>query len=135
MGLRFPVAGVGLGGFDAIYPQVKRHDARSSHLAGSVLQFWAETGVAGGLLIAAGRVWAAWRLPGAWKRVGTADRALAGGMLGTLAAFAAASFVHWTVALPCVAVAAAAVAGTINRWLAGGTDLFLEAGSCPGGLG
>jgi hypothetical protein len=135
MGLRFPVAGVGLGGFDAIYPQVKRHDARSSHLAGSVLQFWAETGVAGGLLIAAGLVWAVWRLPGAWRRVGTADRALAGGMLGTLAAFAAASFVHWTVALPCVAVAAAAVAGTINRWLAGGTDLFLEAGSCPGGLG
>jgi hypothetical protein len=32
---------------------------------------------------------------------------------------------HWSIELAAVALAASALAGTWNRWLAGGTDLFI----------
>ena len=65
---------------------------------------------------------------GAVRRVGTADRALAFGLIGAAASFSLYSAVHWTVELAAVAVAASAWGGTWNRWLAGGTDLFVERG-------
>ena len=40
------------------------------------------------------------------------------------------SAIHWTVELSAIALAASAVAGTANRWLAGGTDLFVDRGQC-----
>ena len=80
-----------------------------------------------GVLALAG-FWCLVRLPGALGRVGTADRALAFGLIGTAAGFTLFSTVHWTVELISVSLAASAVAGGLNRWLAGGTDLFVERG-------
>jgi hypothetical protein len=77
-------------------------------------------------LVALAGLWGLTRLPGAFFRVGSADRALAAGMVGAVACFALISTIHWTVDLAAVALAASAVAGTCNRWLAGGTDLFVE---------
>ena len=94
----------------------------------SVLQLLAESGVVGLLLLGAAGLWALVRLPQALKRVGSADRALAFGLIGTVLCFAFVSTVHWTVELVAVALAASAVAGTTNRWLCGGTDLFVERG-------
>ena len=71
-------------------------------------------------------LWCLCRLPAAIRRVGTADRALAFGLLGAAACFALLSAIHWTVELAAIALAASAVAGTCERWLAGGTDLFVE---------
>ncbi len=82
--------------------------------------------MAGLVLVALGALWCLWRLPGALKRVGTADRALAFGLLGAVVGFGLFSVLHWTIELAAVALAASAVAGTCNRWLAGGTDLFVE---------
>ena len=62
------------------------------------------------------------------RRVGTADRSLVFGLIGAAAGFSLFSAVHWTVELSAVAVAASAWGGTWNRWLAGGTDLFVERG-------
>ena len=68
------------------------------------------------------------RLPGGLKRVGSADRSLAYGLIGAAVGFSLLSVVHWTVELPAVAISASALGGTWNRWLAGGTDLFVERG-------
>ena len=73
-------------------------------------------------------LWCLFRLPGAVRRVGTADRSLVFGLIGAAAGFSLYSAVHWTVELAAVAVAASALGGTWNRWLAGGTDLFVERG-------
>ena len=62
------------------------------------------------------------------KRVGSADRTLAYGLIGAALGFSLWSVVHWTVELPAVAISASALGGTWNRWLAGGTDLFVERG-------
>jgi hypothetical protein len=48
------------------------------------------------------------------------------GLIGAFASFGLFSMIHWSIQLTAVALAASAVAGTANRWLAGGTDLFLE---------
>jgi hypothetical protein len=126
LGARFPVFGVGLNGFGAVHAQVKHDDACSSTALSSILQWWAETGTAGMLLLAAAAAWAIWKLPAAWRRVGPADRPLAGALLGSVVGCVAFSAGAWTVQLPAVALAAAALAGTLNRWLAGGTDIFVE---------
>jgi hypothetical protein len=49
-------------------------------------------------------------------------------LIGAAAGFTLFSAVHWTVELGSVALAASALGGTWNRWLAGGTDLFVERG-------
>ena len=54
--------------------------------------------------------------------------ALAHGLIGAAVGFSLWSIVHWTVELPAVAISASALGGTWNRWLAGGTDLFVERG-------
>jgi hypothetical protein len=94
----------------------------------SVLQWAVESGAVGLGLMATAGLWCLVRLPGAIRRVGTADRALAFGLLGSLTCFGLFSAIHWTVELAAVALAAVAVAGTANRWLAGGTDLFVDRG-------
>jgi hypothetical protein len=126
MGARLPVFGVGLNAFGAVHAQVKHDDACSSTAMSSLLQWWAESGSVGMILISLGLAWCLWRLPGAWKRVGAADRPLAGALLGSAVSFGGFSLVAWTVQLPAVALATAALGGTLNRWLAGGTDLFIE---------
>lgn len=121
----FPIVGSGLGSFAAIHPYYKAADIAPNNAQSGLLQWCAEAGLAGvGLLVMAG-VWVVVRLPGALRRVGTADRALAWGLVGALAGFAAFSALHWTVEVAAVALAASAVGGTCHRWLAGGTDLFV----------
>ena len=121
-----PILGVGLGGFGAAVCDYKLTDATPRTADSSLLQFAAETGLAGVGILALGTIWCLWRLPAACRRVGSADRALAGGLLGATLGLAAVSAVHWTVELGAVALAASALGGTCNRWLAGGTDLLLD---------
>ena len=71
-------------------------------------------------------LWSVWRLPTCLKRVGSADRALAHGLIGAAVGFSLWSILHWTIELPAVAISASALGGTWNRWLAGGTDLFVD---------
>ncbi|GIW88846.1 MAG: hypothetical protein KatS3mg108_3170 [Isosphaeraceae bacterium] len=118
--------GVGLGAFGALIPQIKLFDAASETASSALLQWWAETGLAGLAILLAGVVWVGMALAGAWRRVGQADRALAAGLIGALVAFAGFSALHWTVQGLAISLAAAAVFGTAHRWLAGGTDLFVE---------
>jgi O-antigen ligase len=92
------------------------------------MQWWSESGAVGLGLLGIAAVWSLLRLPAAIGRVGSADRALAFGMIGASVCFGVVSAIHWTVELPVVALAASAFAGTCNRWLAGGTDLFVERG-------
>jgi O-antigen ligase len=122
----FPLMGVGFGGFASVQPYYKSADVSHTSALSSALQWWAESGLVGVLLVALGIGWALFKLPAAWRRVGGADRAMAYGLVGALACFGIFSAMHWSIQLTAVALAASAVAGTANRWLAGGTDLFLE---------
>jgi hypothetical protein len=121
----FPLIGAGLGSFATIHPYYKAGDASPTTALSSLLQWWAEAGLAGVVLVILAGAWVAWKIPGAVRRVGTADRAMAYGLLGAVAGFATFSAVHWTTELAAVALAASAVSGTCHRWLAGGTDLFV----------
>lgn len=127
VGLQYAVLGVGMNAFNAIVPQIKGVDAANSTAGSSVLQWAVEGGLVSLALLVAVFVWIAWRLPAAWKRVGGADRALPAGLMGSLFAFALFSSIHWSIQLMVVALVAAGVAGVANRWLAGATDLFVEA--------
>lgn len=120
----FALVGCGMGGFASIHPYYKSADLSPTTALSSGLQWVAEAGIAGSALVLLGGLWVLLRLPGALRRVGSADRALAFGLLGSLVGFAAFSVVHWSIELGAVALAASAVLGTFHRWLAGGTDLF-----------
>jgi len=122
----FPLLGTGLGTFSTVYPYYKTQDAATTTAMSSLLQWWVESGFVGLGLLGAGLLWSLYKLPGAVRRVGTADRALAFGLIGAAVAFTLFSAVHWTVELASVALTASALAGAVNRWLAGGTDLFVE---------
>jgi hypothetical protein len=124
----FPALGTGLGTFPTVFPYYKTQDASPTTAASSLLQWWVETGYVGLGLVAVAALWCLARLPGALRAVGTADCALAFGLIGTAIGFTLLSTVHWTIELSSVALAASAVGGTWNRWLAGGTDLFVERG-------
>jgi O-antigen ligase len=124
----FPLLGLGLGSFPAAYPYYKTQDATSTTAMSSLLQWGVESGCAGVALIALGAIWCLRRVPAAVRRVGTADRVLVFGLIGAGAGFTLFSAVHWTVELASVALAASAVGGICNRWLAGATDLFVEVG-------
>ena len=124
----FPLVGTGFGSFAMIYPYVKTHDASSTTAMSSLLQCGVESGIAGLALVALTAVWCLVRLPVAVKRVGLADRSLAYGLIGAALGFTLWSVVHWTVELPAIAISASALGGTWNRWLTGGTDLFVEHG-------
>jgi hypothetical protein len=122
----FPIVGSGLGSFASIYPFYKSRDEAATTAQSSLLQWWVEGGVAGLGLLVVGVLWSLKRLPAAIGRVGPADRALAFGLIGAAVGFSLYSLVHWSVELVAVSIAASAIAGTGNRWLAGGTDLFVE---------
>jgi hypothetical protein len=124
----FPLLGTGMGSFAAIHPYVKTHDATSTTAMSSLMQWGAESGAIGLALLAATVVWSLCRLPVGLKRVGSADLMLAYGMIGAALGFCLWSVMHWSVELPAVAISASALGGTWNRWLAGGTDLFVDRG-------
>ncbi len=124
----FPLLGTGLGTFATVIADYKSADAAPTTAMSTVLQWWVETGFLGLGLLALAVFWCLVRLPGALGQVGTADRALAFGLIGAASGFTLFATVHWTVELISVALAASAVAGGLNRWLAGGTDLFVERG-------
>ena len=124
----FPVLGTGLGSFASIYPYYKSRDPAQTTASSSLLQWGVESGAVGLGLLLIGGAWCLFRLPGAVRRVGTADRSLAYGLIGAASGFSLYAAAHWSVELPAVAVAASALGGTWNRWLAGGTDLFVERG-------
>ena len=124
----FPIVGTGLGSFSAIHPYFKTEDATSTTAMSSLLQWIVESGVIGLALLAAAILWSLFRLPASLLRIGSADRTLAYGLIGSALGFGLWSAVHWTVELPAVAISASALGGTWNRWLSGGTDLFVERG-------
>jgi hypothetical protein len=124
----FPLLGTGLGSFGAIYPYLKTQDAASTTAMSSVLQCAVESGAIGISLLAAALLWSLWRLPVCLRRVGSADRTLAYGLIGAAVGLGLWSVVQWAVEMPAVAIAASALGGAWNRWLAGGTDLFVERG-------
>jgi hypothetical protein len=124
----FPTIGSGMGSFPAIHPYYKSRDANVTTAMSSLVQWGAESGVAGLSVLAVGVFWCVLRLAPSLRRVGSADRCLAYGLIGAALGFSLLSVVHWTIELTAVAVSASALGGTWNRWLAGGTDLFIERG-------
>jgi hypothetical protein len=124
----FPIVGTGMGSFPAIHPYVKSQDASSTTAMSSLVQWGVESGSIGLAILVAMVLWSLCRLPSALKRVGSADRTLAYGLIGAALGFSLWSIVHWAVELPAVAISASALGGTWNRWLAGGTDLFVDRG-------
>jgi hypothetical protein len=124
----FPILGTGLGSFATIHPYLKARDAASTTAMSSLLQFTVESGAIGLMLLALAALWCICRVPACLKLVGSADRTLAYGLIGTAVSFGLWFAVQWTVELPAVAISASALGGTWNRWLAGGTDLFIERG-------
>ncbi len=124
----FPMLGTGMGTFATVHPYYKAGDVEPNSAMSSLAQWAVESGAVGLALVAILGLWAVVRLPGAIHRVGTADRALCFGLVGSLVGFTLFSAIHWTVELPAIALAVAAIAGTANRWLAGATDLFVDRG-------
>ena len=94
----------------------------------SLLQCGVEAGAVGLGILALAVLWCVVRLPAGLQRVGSIDRSLAHGLIGAALGFSLLAVVHWTVELSAVAISASALGGTWNRWLAGGTDLFVERG-------
>jgi hypothetical protein len=124
----FPLLGTGLGSFRSIHPYYKIHDATATTAMSSLLQCGVESGAMGLGIVALAGFWCLCRLPWCVKAVGTADRTLSYGLIGAALSFTLWSSVHWTAELPAVAISASALGGAWNRWLAGGTDLFVERG-------
>jgi hypothetical protein len=124
----FPLFGTGMGSFASIYPYVKTHDATSTTAMSSLLACAVESGAAGVCLVGLGTLFFVYRLPACLGHVGSAEKTLAYGLIGATLSFSLWSVVHWSIELPAVAIAASALLGTCNRWLAGGTDLFVERG-------
>ncbi len=122
----FPLMGAGLGSFATLHPYYKTTDATSTTAQSSLMQWWAESGIAGMTLLGLAALWCLVRLPVVLRRVGSADRTLAFSLVGSVVAFALFTTIHATVEVAVVALAASAVGGTWERWLAGGTDLFVE---------
>lgn len=122
----FPLIGTGLGTFPTIHAYFQTQDIPDGPAMSSALRWIVESGWAGIALVALASAWAVVRLPFVLRRVGSADRALALGLIGAGVGFILWSTVHWTIELPAVAIAAAALGGACNRWLSGGTDLFVE---------
>jgi len=124
----FPLVGSGLGSFATIHAYFKDRDPSSNTAMSSLLQWAVETGAAGAVIVAVGVLWCLLRLPGGLKRVGSIDGSLVHGLIGAALSFSLLAAVHWTIELSAVAISASALGGTWNRWLAGGTDLFVERG-------
>ncbi len=124
----FPLLGTGFGSFRTIHSYFQSPDSPAGLTMSSLLKCGVEAGAAGLVIIGIAGIWCLVRLPSCLRRVGSADRALAHGLIGAAVGFSLWSMLHWTVELPAVAISASALGGTWNRWLAGGTDLFVERG-------
>jgi hypothetical protein len=124
----FPFVGTGFGSFRTVHPYFKTQDASPTVAMSSLLQWGVESGSLGLGILGLAALWCVYRLPGCLKRVGSADRTLAYGLIGAVAGLSLWFSVQWTLELPAVAISASALVGTGNRWLAGGTDLFVERG-------
>jgi hypothetical protein len=122
----FPLVGTGFGTFPTVHAYFKTQDVPSGPAMSSALRWAVEAGWTGIALLALAALWSLGRLPFGLARVGSADRALAHGLIGAAVGFSLWSVLHWTVELPAVAISASALGGTWNRWLAGGTDLFVD---------
>jgi hypothetical protein len=122
----FSTVGTGFGTFPTIHAYFKTQDAPTGPAMSSALRCAVEAGWAGVALLGLAALWSACRLPTCLKRVGSADRPLAHGLIGAAVGFSLWSILHWTIELPAVAISASALGGTWNRWLAGGTDLFVD---------
>ncbi len=124
----FPLVGTGLGSFGAIHPYFKDRDLSSTTAMSSLLQWTVESGAVGLVILGLGVLWSLIRVPCVLNRVGRIDRSLAHGLIGAALSFSLLAAIHWTVELSAVAISVSALGGTWNRWLAGGTDLFVERG-------
>ncbi len=124
--LDFPILGSGLGSYPTLVPHYKSADETPTTARSSLAQWWAEAGFAGLSLVGLGILWCLWKLPGSLRRIEPADYVLPASLMGAMASFALFSTIHWSMELSAVALSACAVAGTANRWLSGGTDLFVE---------
>ncbi len=122
----FSAVGTGFGTFPTIQAYFKSQDVPSGPAMSSLLRCVVEAGWAGIALLTLGGLWLVCRIPAGLSRVGSADRALAHGLIGAAVGFSLWSVLHWTVELPAVAISASVLGGTCNRWLSGGTDLFVE---------
>lgn len=122
----FPILGSGLGSFTMIFPYYKEIPESTNTSWSGPLQFAVESGIVGMTLLALAVIICLWRLPRALRHVGSADRVLAFGLLGSVLSFTLFSLIHWTMGLTAVALAVCVVLGTFERWLSGGTDLFVE---------
>src|SRR5262249_60488119 len=89
----------------------------------SALRCVVEAGWAGVALLGVAALWSVCRLPTCLKRVGSADRALAHGLIGAAVGVSLWAILHWTTELPAVAISARALGGTWNRGLAGGDEM------------
>ena len=124
----FPILGTGFGTFRTIHAYFKTQDAYPGYAMSSVLRCGVEAGLVGLLVLVMAGLWSVCRVVPCLKKVGSADRALAYGLIGAVVGFSLWSVLHWTVELPAVAISASALGGIWNRWLAGGTDLFVSRG-------
>ncbi|MFO0889628.1 MAG: O-antigen ligase domain-containing protein [Isosphaeraceae bacterium] len=122
----FPYLGSGLGTCGTVDPYFKSDDPTSNTAMSTLLQWASEAGAAGLGILAIGLLWCLIRLPIGLSRVGRFDRSLAHGLIGAALSFSLFAAIHWTVELTSVALSASALGGTCNRWLAGGTDLFVD---------
>lgn len=127
--MSFPALGSGLGSFATVEPYFKSSDGAAISAGSSLLQWWAESGLVGLILLAVGTLICLGRLPGALRRLGRADGPLGFGLLGALGSLAVYSATNWSVELLGIGIAASAVLGLCERWLSGGTDLFVEPAS------
>ena len=122
----FPLVGVGLGAYSSATPYYKETADTSTTAESTLAQWSTESGLAGLAVLGLALFWGLVRLPIAIARVGSGDRALAFGFVGTALCFFGYATMRWTVESAAVAVAASVFAGTMNRWLSGGTDLLVE---------
>jgi hypothetical protein len=125
----FPWLGTGFGSFGTIHAYYKTQDPSATAALSSLLRCAVEAGIVGFALPVLAGLWSLSRLPARLRQVGSADRTLAHGLLGALVGLGLWSSVSWTIELPAVAIAASALGGMWNRWMAGGTDLFVASGS------
>ena len=124
----FPILGTGFGSFRTIHAYFKTQDVYSGFAMSSLLRCGVEAGLVGLLFVGLAGLWSLCRVVSCLKKVGSADRALAYGLIGAVLGFSLWSILYWTVELPAVAISASALGGIWNRWLAGGTDLFVSRG-------
>jgi len=122
----FPFVGAGLGCFASVHPYFKNSDLTTTTATSSVHQWGVESGVLGLCILIVGACWCLWRIPGSLRSLGAEERSLAHGLVGAGVSLSLLAMIHWTLELPAVAVSASVLGGTWNRWLAGGTDLFVE---------